>query len=95
MDDHFWFDVNEWLLGKISIATMDTKGVFIAICARYWQNGRQMHTDDLQQEFGKHEEELCYLNGKYLHIEGESVTIPMLDKQAETVFLTTINTEDE
>lgn len=91
---YFKFIATEWLTGDIVYEPMDVQGLFINICAIYWQREGVLSLDDIEKRFklatAKHS-----LLGRYIHENNGLISISFLDEQLkERKFISTKNQEN-
>ena len=75
----FKFIATEWLTGNIVYESFETQGIFINICALYWQRDGVLSIDDITKRFKGIDLEGGVLN--YLSLEGKVISISFLDEQ--------------
>jgi len=81
----FKFIATEWMTGNISYETLAAQGLFINICALYWQRDCELTLKDIVKRY-KNPAELNDLKGNYFDFnESGKISIKFLDEQyAET-----------
>lgn len=79
---YFKFIATEWLTGDIVFESFEAQGLFINICALYWQRDGKLYLSDLEKRFGK---ATAYhsLIGRFIYESEGLITIPFLDEQLE------------
>jgi hypothetical protein len=77
---YFKFTVAEWLTGDIFYEPFNVQGVFISICALYWQRNGILMVDDINKRL-RNPSELELLKGKFLTIKDGFIFISFLDEQ--------------
>jgi hypothetical protein len=77
---YFKFFSSEWLTGNIVFEELSTQGLFINICALYWQRNGDLNVKDVQRRYKSIENELKSL-GSYINLKGGKITIKFLDEQ--------------
>jgi len=50
---YFQFEPAYWMMGKIQLCSLETKGAFIDLCARYWNSECEMTIEDAEIFCGK------------------------------------------
>lgn len=61
---YFKFIATEWLTGDIVYEDFDTQGLFINICALYWQRDGKLSIDDITRRY-KNELLIQALSGRF------------------------------
>jgi hypothetical protein len=77
---YFKFVVTEWLTGDIVYEEMDTQGLFVNICAIYWQRDGRLTIDDVNKRY-KNPELLAKLTDGFLDVTDGEISIKFLDEQ--------------
>lgn len=77
---YFKFTVAEWLTGDIVYENFSVQGLFINICAIYWQREGELSIDDINKRF-KNPPELKELSGRFFSLDGGLISIAFLDEQ--------------
>ena len=77
------FTANEWLTGDICFEPFDIQGLFISVCATYWSKDCSITLARLKQRLSNAQEEQwqCLIDGGYIKVENEQVSISFLDEQ--------------
>jgi len=75
----FKFDVREWLTGEIVLEDMELQGVFINVCATYWNRNCSMTMERLTARYGEAIGPL--LEKGFITQDSDSVHIKFLDEQ--------------
>lgn len=78
---YFKFVATEWLTGNIVYEDMRLQGIFINICALYWQRNGVLFLDDLYKRYPKYRKDIDELCQNYLNVLDGQVTIQFLDEQ--------------
>lgn len=79
----FKFLATDWLTGDIVFESMEAQGLFINICALYWQRDGDLSTEDINRRY-KLPEVLKLLEGRFLKIDEENkIRVSFLDEQLE------------
>jgi hypothetical protein len=78
---YFKFIATEWLTGNIVYEDMKLQGLFINICALYWQRNGTLFLDDLYKRYPKHRKDIDELCQNYLNINDGQISIQFLDEQ--------------
>jgi hypothetical protein len=76
----FKFYATEWLTGNIVFEPLAVQGLFVNICALYWQRDGELTVDDINRRY-KFPEELNDLLGRFISVEEGVVSINFLDEQ--------------
>jgi len=77
---YFKFTPSEWLTGEICFEDLETQGLFINICAWYWQRDGLLKISDIEKRYNKPTALNSLLNG-FLIIENDAIKIAFLDEQ--------------
>lgn len=77
---YFKFTVSEWMTGDIVFEDFATQGLFINICALYWQRDGNLTMMDIVKRY-KNPKELNALKGKFIIQKGKKISIKFLDEQ--------------
>lgn len=77
---YFKFIVSEWMTGDIVFESLSVQGLFINICALYWQRDGSLSIEDINKRY-KNPDELKNLVDRFIHIENEFIAIKFLDEQ--------------
>jgi hypothetical protein len=77
---YFKFTVSEWMTGDIVFESLSTQGLFINICALYWQRDGNLSIYDINKRY-KNPIELNDLINKFIEIENDTISIKFLDEQ--------------
>jgi len=77
---YFKFIVSEWMTGDIVYESFSVQGLFINICALYWQRDGILSVDDINKRY-KNPDELKNLLNIFIHIENDFISINFLDEQ--------------
>ena len=94
---YFKFTSSEWLTGDIVFEDLETQGLFINICAIYWQRDGELLIEDIQKRFEKSlgksklSECLAKLSDRFLSVNDENnglIAIKFLDEQLVSVWET-------
>lgn len=79
----FKFYTGEWIAGDITMCSMEAQGLFINICAHYWNKGNKLSIANAKQRFSnclEQIEELIFQEIIKLD-EDENIIIEFLDEQ--------------
>lgn len=76
----FKFTVTEWMTGDIVYEEFSTQGLFINICALYWQRDGVLSLEEINKRYKK-PKELDNLIDNFLFIDNGLITIKFLDEQ--------------
>jgi hypothetical protein len=77
---YFKFITAEWLTGNIAHEPFEVQGIFINICALYWQRGGVLEKDDVVLRFKK-KNLIDKLSGRFFSESGRFIRIAFLDEQ--------------
>ena len=77
---YFKFTPTEWLTGDICYESFEVQGLFINICALYWQRDGQITLEDIERRYKK-PTALDSLLGRFLSVNDGLITICFLDEQ--------------
>lgn len=77
---YFKFIVTEWMTGDIVFEELSTQGLFINICAIYWQRDGNLSVEDINRRY-KNPSELNELVNRFLIVENGFISIKFLDEQ--------------
>lgn len=77
---YFKFKPTEWLTGDIVFESFAVQGLFINICALYWQRDGDVTLGDLKKRY-KDPNELNELINRFIMVDGENISIEFLDEQ--------------
>lgn len=79
---YFKFIATEWLTGDIVFESLEVQGLFINICAIYWQRDGVLTVDDINKRYNN-SDGLAKLSGRYLWLNDGNISIKFLDEQLE------------
>lgn len=77
---YFKFIATEWLTGDIVFESLSAQGLFINICALYWQRSGKLSLQEIKNRY-KNPPELDELIGKYIISKKTEIRIKFLDEQ--------------
>lgn len=77
---YFKFVVTEWMTGDIVFESLSVQGLFINICALYWQRDGVLTVSDINKRF-KNPEELTELTDRFFSVNDGFVSVKFLDEQ--------------
>jgi len=77
---YFKFTVADWLTGDIIFESLEAQGLFINICAIYWQRNGKLTVEDIKKRY-KNQNCLNELIGQFLICEDGNISIKFLDNQ--------------
>ena len=77
---YYKFTPSEWLTGDISFEDLETQGLFINICAWYWQRDGVLSIDDINKRYNK-PTALHSLSIRFLNVSENMISIAFLDEQ--------------
>lgn len=80
---YFKFYVSEWISGKITLEKYETQGLFINICALYWQRSGNLTFTEIKRRLsnGKPTAFESLLENGLIMVENDILTIKFLDDQ--------------
>lgn len=76
---YFKFTVADWLTGDIVYERFELQGLFINICALYWQRNGLLTIDDLIKRYKT--ELITELSGRFFSVNDGFISIKFLDEQ--------------
>lgn len=77
---YFKFTPSEWLTGDICFEDLESQGLFINICAWYWQRDGVLSVDDINKRYNK-PTALVSLSNRFFNVENNQISIAFLDEQ--------------
>lgn len=77
---YFKFIVAEWLTGDIVYESFNIQGLFINICALYWQREGKLSLEDINKRY-KNPKELKELTDRFFSVIDGFISIKFLDEQ--------------
>lgn len=77
----FKFFSGEWNRGDITLENYQTQGLFINICAYYWERECHLNLNQLRKRFQNHASINTLIEGEIICIDGEAVVISFLNEQ--------------
>jgi hypothetical protein len=91
---YFKFFPTEWMTGDIVFECLDTQGLFINICALYWQRNADLTLEDINKRF-KNPLQLANLTDRFISVNDNKISINFLDEQLlEAGHISKINSEN-
>lgn len=91
---YFKFIVTEWMTGDIVFESLSVQGLFINICALYWQRDGALSIDDINKRY-KNPEELSQLTDRFFSVNDGFVSVKFLDEQLiEANHISKVNSEN-
>jgi hypothetical protein len=91
---YFKFIATEWMTGDIVFESFSTQGLFINICALYWQRNGQLSIDDINKRF-KNPIELNELTDRFFSVNDGFISVKFLDEQLiEANHISKVNSEN-
>jgi len=91
---YFKFTATEWLTGDIVFESLELQGLFINVCAVYWQRDGKLSIEDLIKRY-KNESLINQLIDKYVWSYNGTILIKFLDEQlVEANHISKINSEN-
>jgi hypothetical protein len=77
---YFKFFPTEWMTGDIVFEDFETQGLFINICALYWQRNADLSIEDINKRF-KNPIKLANLTDRFFSLSENKILIKFLDEQ--------------
>lgn len=77
---YFKFFPTEWMTGDIVFEDFETQGLFINICALYWQRNADLTIEDINKRF-KYPTKLANLTDRFFSLSEDKILIKFLDEQ--------------
>ena len=77
---YFKFTPSEWLTGDICFEDLEVQGLFINICAWYWQRDGHLKISDIERRYNK-PTALNSLYNRFLNVDNDTIQIVFLDEQ--------------
>jgi hypothetical protein len=77
---YFKFIAAEWLTGDIVYENFDVQGLFINVCALYWQRDGKLSIEDITKRY-KNEKLIQSLSGRFFLVNDGFIAISFLDEQ--------------
>lgn len=91
---YFKFTATEWLTGDIVFESLELQGLFINVCAVYWQRDGKLSIEDLIKRY-KNESLINQLIDKYVWSDKGNILIKFLDEQLiEANHISKVNSEN-
>jgi hypothetical protein len=91
---YFKFTATEWLTGDIVYESLELQGLFINVCAVYWQRDGKLTIEDLIKRY-KNESLINQLIDKYILSNNGNILIKFLDEQLiEANHISKVNSEN-
>lgn len=91
---YFKFIASEWMTGDIVFESLSIQGLFINICALYWQRNGVLSIDDINKRF-KNPEELEQLTNRFFSVNNGLISVKFLDEQLiEANHISKVNSEN-
>lgn len=91
---YFKFTATEWLTGDIVYESLEIQGLFINVCALYWQRDGKLTIEDLIRRY-KNESLINQLIDRYIWNEQGNILIKFLDEQLiEANHISKVNSEN-
>ena len=91
---YFKFTATEWLTGDIVYESLEIQGLFINVCAVYWQRDGKLTIEDLIKRY-KNESLINQLIDKYIWSNNGNILIKFLDEQLiEANHISKVNSEN-
>lgn len=82
---YFKFEPSEWIMGNITLCSLEAQGLFINLCSYYWIKGGSICLANAQQRFSKCETLFKQLLDKKIFDvnDDDEISIKFLDEQLE------------
>jgi len=77
---YFKFVAAEWLTGDIVFEPLEVQGLFINICAIYWQRDGNLSIEDIEKRY-KQSVDIRSLSGRFFSVKDGKISIKFLDEQ--------------
>ena len=91
---YFKFTATEWLTGDIVYESLELQGLFINVCALYWQRDGKLTIEDLIRRY-KNESLINELIDRYIWNDQGNILIKFLDEQLiEANHISKVNSEN-
>ena len=91
---YFKFTATEWLTGDIVYESLELQGLFINVCALYWQRDGKLTIEDLIRRY-KNKSLINELIDRYIWNEQGNILIKFLDEQLiEANHISKVNSEN-
>jgi len=82
---YYKFYIGEWLNGDITIEDFECQGIFINICAYYWQKDGDLSLEVVNKRFRSYPEQIKQLiKSNLIKVVGENISISFLNEQMES-----------
>lgn len=82
---YFQFEPAEYLTGDISFCSLSAQGLFVNICAYYWQRECQLSKDQLLRRLNHENEFNELVNEGVICVENDEISIKFLDSQFQDI----------
>lgn len=91
---YFKFVATEWLTGDIVFEPLEVQGLFINICAIYWQRDGDLTIEDLNKRY-KEATAIQSLSDRFMLVKDGKIAIKFLDEQLrEAGHISKVNSEN-
>lgn len=82
---YFKFEAAKWITGKITLEDDSVQGLFTNICAQYWFKTGKLTLSEIKRRLfkSKPDDFEALINGQFLKIENDEISIDFLDEQLE------------
>lgn len=77
----FKFVATEWLTGDIVFEPLEVQGLFINICALYWQRDGDLTLADCSKRYANASDSLTKLTDRFILVNDGKILIKFLDEQ--------------
>ena len=81
----FKFNVSEWLTGDISYESYELQGLFIKVCAEYWNRNNNMTLESAKQRTKQPKLIDQLVEKGYIRKKRNSIFISFLDEERESI----------
>ena len=80
---YFKFICADWLTGDIVFESLSTQGLFVNICALYWQRDGKLSIEDIKRRYKDCDSEIANLTDRFFSLNDGLISISFLDEQFE------------
>lgn len=82
---YFQFEPAQYLTGNIQFCTLDAQGLFINICAIYWQRECSLTLNQILKKFNKNDLINELIENEVIKTNFDNIIIEFLDEQFDTI----------
>jgi len=91
---YFKFVAAEWLTGDIVFEPLEVQGLFINICAIYWQRDGNLSIEDIEKRY-KQAVAIRSLSGRFFSVNEGKISIKFMDEQlVDAGHISKVNSEN-